>query len=245
MFDLQGKAAVVTGASSGIGSEIARKLHAAGATVTLTGTRRDALEALASELKERAHVLVCDLADKAQTDKLVPAAEAAMGGVDILVNNAGVTRDNLFLRMSDEDWERVLTVNLTSAFRLSKAVLRGMIRKRFGRIIGIGSVVGLIGNAGQANYAAAKAGLVGMTKSLATEVASRGVTVNCVAPGFIETPMTDVLTDSQKESILKEVPVGRLGQSSEIAIAVLYLASAEAGYITGQTLHINGGMAML
>ncbi|MCX7900163.1 MAG: SDR family NAD(P)-dependent oxidoreductase, partial [Methylocystis sp.] len=200
MFDLTGRAALVTGASSGIGKDIARKLHAAGATVTLSGTRRDALEALASELGARAHVIPCDLASKDETEKLAPAAEAAMGGLDILVNNAGVTRDMLFMRLKDEDWETVMNVNLTSAFRLSRAVLRGMMKKRFGRIIGITSVVGVTGNPGQGNYAASNAGMIAMSKSLAAEVASRGVTVNCVAPGFIESPMTDALTDAQKEA---------------------------------------------
>lgn len=245
MFDLSGKTALVTGASGGIGKDIARALVAAGATVALSGTRREALEALAAEIGGSTHVLPCNLADKDETEKLVPAAEAAMGGVDILVNNAGVTRDMLFMRMKDEDWNTVLDINLTSAFRLSRAVLRGMMKKRFGRIIGITSVVGVTGNPGQGNYAAAKAGMIGMSKSLAGEVASRGVTVNCVAPGFIESPMTDGLTDAQKERILSAVPAGRLGTGADVAAAVVYLASAEAGYVTGQTLHVNGGMAMI
>lgn len=245
MFDLSGKTALVTGASGGIGKDIARGLVAAGATVALSGTRREALEALAAEIGGTTHVLPCNLADKEDAEKLVPAAEAAMGGVDILVNNAGVTRDMLFMRMKDEDWNTVLDINLTAAFRLSRAVLRGMMKKRFGRIIGITSVVGVTGNPGQGNYAAAKAGMIGMSKSLAGEVASRGVTVNCVAPGFIESPMTDALTDAQKERILSAVPAGRLGTGSDIAAAVVYLASVEAGYVTGQTLHVNGGMAMI
>jgi 3-oxoacyl-[acyl-carrier protein] reductase len=245
MFDLTGKTALVTGSSGGIGKDIARGLHAAGATVALSGTRRDALEAFASELGARAHVLPCDLSDKQQIEKLAPAAEATMGGLDILINNAGITRDGLFMRLKDEDWDAVLNVNLTAAFRLSRAALRGMIRKRYGRIIGITSVVGVTGNPGQGNYAAAKAGMIGMSKSLAAEVASRGITVNCIAPGIIESPMTDALNDSQKERILSTVPVGRLGKGSEIAAAAVYLASAEAAYVTGQTLHVNGGMAMV
>ncbi|BDV32701.1 MULTISPECIES: 3-oxoacyl-[acyl-carrier-protein] reductase [Methylocystis] len=245
MFDLSGKTALVTGASGGIGKDIARGLVAAGATVALSGTRREALEALAAEIGGTTHVVPCNLADKEDAEKLVPAAEAAMGGVDILVNNAGVTRDMLFMRLKDEDWNTVLDINLTAAFRLSRAVLRGMMKKRFGRIIGITSVVGVTGNPGQGNYAAAKAGMIGMSKSLAGEVASRGVTVNCVAPGFIESPMTDGLTDAQKERILSAVPAGRLGTGADVAAAVVYLASAEAGYVTGQTLHVNGGMAMI
>jgi 3-oxoacyl-[acyl-carrier protein] reductase len=245
MFDLTGKTALVTGASGGIGCEIARALHARGASVALSGTRREALEALAAELGERTHILVSDLSDREQTEKLVPAAEAAMGGLDILVNNAGVTRDMLFMRLKDEDWDTVININLTSAFRLSRAALRGMMRKRFGRIIGITSIVGVTGNPGQGNYAAAKAGMIGMTKSLAAEVASRGITANCVAPGFIESPMTEALTDSQKESILRVVPAGRLGAGADVAAAVVYLASVEAAYVTGQTLHVNGGMAMI
>jgi 3-oxoacyl-[acyl-carrier protein] reductase len=245
MFDLTGKTALVTGASGGIGKDIARGLVAAGASVALSGTRREALEALAAEIGGTTHVLPCNLADREETEKLVPAAEAAMGGLDILVNNAGVTRDMLFMRLKDEDWQTVLDINLTSAFRLSRAVLRGMMKKRFGRIIGITSVVGVSGNPGQGNYAAAKAGMIGMSKSLAAEVAARGVTVNCVAPGFIESPMTDALTDAQKERILAAVPAGRLGSGADVAAAVVYLASAEAGYVTGQTLHVNGGMLMI
>ncbi|MBY6240926.1 3-oxoacyl-[acyl-carrier-protein] reductase [Methylosinus sp. Sm6] len=245
MFDLTGKTALVTGASGGIGSDIARALHAQGAAVALSGTRHEALDALVAELGERAHALPCDLADKAQTEALVPAAEKALGGLDILVNNAGMTRDMLFMRLKDEDWEAVLNVNLTSAFRLSRAALRGMMRKRFGRIIGISSVVGVTGNPGQGNYAASKAGMIGMTKSLAAEVASRGITVNCVAPGFIATPMTDALTEPQKEAILRAVPAGRLGTGADVAGAVVYLASEESAYVTGQTLHVNGGMAMI
>jgi 3-oxoacyl-[acyl-carrier protein] reductase len=245
MFDLTGKTALVTGASGGIGKEIARALIASGATVALSGTRREALESLAAEIGGSTHVLPCNLADREETEKLAPAAEAAMGGLDILVNNAGVTRDMLFMRLKDEDWQTVLDINLTSAFRLSRAALRGMMKKRFGRIIGITSVVGVTGNPGQGNYAAAKAGMIGMSKSLAAEVAARGITVNCVAPGFIESPMTDALTDAQKEKILSVVPAGRLGTGADVAAAVVYLASAEAGYVTGQTLHVNGGMAMI
>jgi 3-oxoacyl-[acyl-carrier protein] reductase len=245
MFDLIGKTALVTGASGGIGRDIARALHTAGASVALSGTRKEALETLAGELGERTHVLPCDLSDKQQTEKLIPAAEAALGGLDILVNNAGVTRDMLFMRLKDEDWDAVINVNLTSAFRLSRAVLRGMMRKRFGRIIGITSIVGVTGNPGQGNYAAAKAGMIGMSKSLAAEVAARGITVNCVAPGFIESPMTDALTAGQKETILNIVPAGRLGTGAEVAAAVVFLASNEAAYVTGQTLHVNGGMAMI
>ena len=245
MFDLTGKTALVTGASGGIGKDIAKGLHAAGATVGLSGTRRDALEALATELGTRAHVLPCNLAQRPETDLLLPAAEAAMGGVDILINNAGVTRDMLFMRLKDEDWDSVLEINLTSAFRLSRAALRGMMKKRFGRIIGITSIVGVTGNPGQGNYAAAKAGMIGMSKSLAGEVAARGITVNCVAPGFIESPMTNVLNEAQKERILSAVPASRLGTGADVAAAVVYLSSEEAGYVTGQTLHVNGGMAMI
>ena len=245
MFDLTGRCALVTGASGGLGGAIARALHAQGATVTLSGTRAPALQALASELGARTHVLPCDLADKAAVEALVPAAEKAMGGLDILVNNAGLTRDNLFLRMKDEEWDQVIAVNLTAGFRLARAALRGMMKRRHGRIIGIASVVGVTGNPGQGNYAASKAGMIGMTKSLAAEVASRGITVNCVAPGFIESPMTAALTDKQKEAILASVPAGRLGVGADVAAAVVYLASAEAAYVTGQTLHVNGGMAMI
>jgi 3-oxoacyl-[acyl-carrier protein] reductase len=245
MFDLTGKNALVTGASGGLGGAIASALHARGATVALSGTRREALDALASALGERTHVLTCDLSDKAAVEALVPAAEAAMAPIDILVNNAGVTRDNLFVRMKDEDWEHVLNVDLTAAFRLARACVKGMMRRRYGRIIGIASVVGVIGNPGQSNYAAAKAGMIGMSKSLAAEVASRGITVNCIAPGFIASPMTDALNDKQRESLLGLVPMGRLGAAAEIGAACVYLASAEAAYVTGQTLHVNGGMAMI
>jgi 3-oxoacyl-[acyl-carrier protein] reductase len=245
VFDLSGKTALVTGASGGIGGAIARALHGQGATVALSGTRRDALTALASELAERVHVCPCDLADVAAIEALVPAAEAAMGSLDILVNNAGVTRDNLFLRMKDAEWETVLAIDLTAAFRLSRAAVKRMMRRRFGRIVSISSVVGVTGNAGQGNYAAAKAGLIGMSKALAAEVASRGVTVNCIAPGFIKTAMTDVLDDQQRARVLAVVPMGRLGAGADIAAAAVYLASDEAAYVTGQTLHVNGGMAMI
>lgn len=245
MFSLAGLNALVTGASGGLGGAIARALHAQGATVALSGTRREALDALAAELKERVHVLPCDLSDAAQVEALVPAAEKAMGSLDILVNNAGLTKDGLILRMKDEDWDKVIAVNLSAAFRLSRAAVKGMMRRKSGRIVSIASVVGVTGNPGQANYCASKAGLIGMTKSLAAEVASRGITVNCVAPGFIESPMTDALNDKQKEGILASVPAGKLGQGADIAAAVVYLASKEAGYVTGQTLHINGGMARI
>jgi 3-oxoacyl-[acyl-carrier protein] reductase len=245
MFDLSGRNALVTGASGGLGAAIARALHAQGANVILSGTRRDALQALADTLAERAQVIVCDLADEAAVETLVPAAEAAMGGLDILVNNAGLTRDGLFMRLRDEDWDLVLKVNLTAAFRLSRAALRGMMRRRFGRIIGITSIVGVTGNAGQGNYAASKAAMIGMSKSLAAEVASRNITVNCVAPGFIATPMTDALNEKQRAALLATIPTGRLGDAADVAAAVVYLASAEAAYVTGQTLHVNGGMAMI
>ena len=245
MFDLSGKTALVTGASGAIGGAIARVLHGAGAVVALSGTRVGPLEALAAELGLRVHVLVCDLSDRGAVEALPKAAQAAMGSVDVLVNNAGITRDNLFLRMSDEEWSSVLDVNLTSTFRLCRGVVRGMMKARWGRIVNISSVVGATGNPGQANYAAAKAGMVGMSKSLAYEVASRGITVNCVAPGFISTAMTDKLTGEQKGKILTQVPAGRMGEAGEIAAAVLYLASPEAGYVTGATLHVNGGMAMV
>jgi 3-oxoacyl-[acyl-carrier protein] reductase len=237
--------ALVTGATGGLGGDMARALHAQGATVALSGTRVEALEKLAAELGARVHVLPCDLGDKESVEALVPAAEKALGQMDILVNNAGVTRDGLFMRMKDEDWETVLNINLTSAFRLSRAALRGMLKRRFGRIIGITSVVGVTGNPGQGNYAASKAGMIGMTKALAAEIASRNVTANCVAPGFIESPMTAALNDKQKEAILGTIPAGRLGSGANIAAAVVYLASREAGYVTGQTLHVNGGMAMI
>jgi 3-oxoacyl-[acyl-carrier protein] reductase len=245
MFDLTGKCALVTGATGGLGEAIARALHAQGATVTLSGTRVPVLEALASELGERVHVAPADLGDRASVETLVPAAEAAMGRLDILVNNAGLTRDNLFLRMKDEEWDRVIAVNLTAGFVLARAALRGMMKRRHGRIIGITSVVGHTGNPGQGNYAASKAGMLGMTKALAAEVASRQITVNCIAPGFIASAMTDALNDKQRESILGTIPAGRLGQSKEIAAAAIYLASDEAAYVTGQTMHVNGGMAMI
>jgi 3-oxoacyl-[acyl-carrier protein] reductase len=246
MFDLTGKTALVTGASGGIGGAIAKALHGQGAAVVLSGTRAEALEALKSELGERAFIAPANLADIASVEALPKAAEEAAGsGIDILVNNAGITKDNLFMRMKDEEWDQVIAVNLTAAFRLSRAVLRGMMKKRWGRIIQITSVVGATGNSGQGNYAAAKAGLVGMTKSLAAEVASRNITVNAVAPGFIQTAMTDVLTDQQKEMIAARIPAGRMGLPDEIAAAVTYLASQEAAYVTGETIHINGGMAMI
>jgi len=245
MFDLSGKCALVTGASGGIGAAIARALHKQGAVVALAGTRRDALEALKGELGERTHVCVADLSHSAATEQLVKDAEAAMGRIDVLVNNAGLTRDTLAMRMKDEDWDRVLAVNLTASFRLSRAVLRGMMKARFGRIISITSIVGVTGNAGQTNYAASKAGMIGMSKSLAQEVASRGITVNCIAPGFITTAMTDKLTDDQKAKLLGAIPAGRMGTPDDIAAATVYLASDEAAYVTGQTLHVNGGMAMI
>ena len=246
MFDLSGKTALVTGASGGIGRAIVRLLHAQGAQVVISGTRAEALEALKSELGDHVHVAVSNLADAASVEALPRAAEAVAGApIDILVNNAGMTRDNLLMRMKDEEWDQVLAVNLTAAFRLSRAVLRGMMKKRWGRIISITSVVGVTGNPGQGNYAATKAGIIGMSKSLAIEVASRNITVNCVAPGFIATAMTDALTADQKAAILPRIPAGRMGEPKEIAAAVVYLASEEAGYVTGQTLHINGGMAMI
>ena len=246
MFDLTGKTALVTGASGGIGRAIAEALHAQGASVVLSGRRREQLDALVAELGSRAFAVPCDLADSAAVEGLVPAAEAAAGApIDILVNNGGVTRDNLFIRMKDEEWDNVIAVNLTSGFRLARACLKGMMRRRYGRIISITSIVGTTGNAGQANYAASKAGTTGMIKSIAGEAATRNVTANCVAPGFIETPMTDVLNEKQKTAILAAVPMQRLGQGTDIAAAVVYLASAEAAYVTGQTLHVNGGMAMI
>ena len=245
MFDLRDKTALVTGATGGIGAAIARALHAAGATVAISGTRAAVLEELKMQLGDRVHVLTCNLSDAADVEKLVPAAEAAMGSVDILVNNAGIKKDGLAMRMKDEDWQAVIDVNLTAGFRLARAAMRGMMKKRWGRIINITSVVAVTGNPGQANYVASKAGVIGLTKSLAQELASRNVTVNCVAPGFIATPMTDVLNDKQKEAILGRVPAGRLGTPDEIAAATLYLASTEAAYVTGQTLHVNGGMAMI
>lgn len=245
MFDLTGRTALVTGATGGIGAAIARTLHVNGATVTISGTRIEMLDSLAGQLGGRVRVVRCNLADLEDVENLVPAAEAAMGHIDILVNNAAVTRDNIFMRLKDEDWDQVLAIDLTAAFRLARAAVRGMIRRRFGRIIAITSVVGVTGNAGQANYAAAKAGMIGMTKSLAQEVASRGVTVNAIAPGFIETPMTDALSEKQKDMILARVPAGRLGSPDDVAAATLYLASLEGAYVTGQTLHVNGGMAMI
>ncbi len=245
MFDLTGKTALITGASGGIGGAIAHALHGAGATVALSGTRVEPLGALAAELGSRAHVLPCNLGDAEAVNALPKQAIEAMGSVDILVNNAGITRDNLFMRMSEDEWSSVLEVNLTSTMRLCKGVIRGMMKARWGRIVNISSIVGATGNPGQANYAASKAGMVGMSKSIAYEVASRGITVNCVAPGFITTAMTDKLTDDQKAGILTQVPAGRMGEASEIGAAVLYLASPEAAYVTGTTLHVNGGMAML
>jgi 3-oxoacyl-[acyl-carrier protein] reductase len=244
MFDLTGKNALITGASGGIGGAIAKGLHAQGATVGLSGTRVEPLEALAAELGERAHVLPCNLSDAEAVIALPKAASDAMGSLDILVNNAGITRDNIFMRMSDDEWASVLDVNLTSTMRLCKGAIRGMMKARWGRIINISSVVGATGNPGQANYAASKAGMVGMSKSIAYEVASRGITVNCVAPGFITTAMTDKLNDDQKSGILTQVPAGRMGDAEEIAAAVVFLASQEAAYMTGSTLHVNGGMAM-
>jgi 3-oxoacyl-[acyl-carrier protein] reductase len=245
MFDLTGKVALVTGASGGIGNAIAKALHAQGATVVLSGTRAEALESLKAELGARAHLVAANLADTASVEALPKTAEAAAGPIDILVNNAGVTRDNLFMRMKDEEWDQVIAINLTAAFRLSRAVIRGMMKKRWGRIVSITSIVGTTGNPGQASYAAAKAGLTGMTKSLAAEVASRNITVNCISPGFIATPMTDVLTDAQKEGLLGRIPSGHMGTPGDIGAATVYLASDEAGYVTGQTLHVNGGMAMI
>ena len=245
MFDLTGKTALVTGASGGIGGAIARALHGQGATVALSGTRRDALDHLAGVLKERIHVLPCNLADKDAVEALVPQAEAAMGKLDILVANAGITRDNLMVQLSDEAWDEVIAVNLTATFRLARTAVKGMMRRRGGRIIGITSVVGVTGNAGQTNYTAAKAGMIGMIKSLAQEYAKRGVTANCIAPGFIASPMTDKLNDKQKEAILSRVPAARLGDGADVAAAAVYLASDEAAYVTGQTIHVNGGMAMI
>ena len=245
MFDLTGKCALVTGASGGIGGAIATALHGAGATVALSGTREEPLKALAAELGDRAHVLPCNLSDAEAVDALPKHAIEAMGALDILVNNAGITRDQLFMRMSDDEWQSVLDVNLTSTMRLCRGVMRPMMKARWGRIINISSIVGATGNPGQANYAASKAGMVGMTKSIAYEVASRGITANAIAPGFIATAMTDKLTDEQKEKINVQIPAARMGQPEEIAAAVVYLASPEAAYVTGATLHVNGGMAML
>ncbi len=245
MFNLDGKKALITGATGGIGAAIAKTLHAAGAEVAISGTRAEKLDALAGELGERVHVVAANLSDRASVDQLAKDAAAAMGGVDILVNNAGITKDNLAMRMKDEDWDSVMQVNLESSFRLIKALMRGMMKSRWGRVVNITSVVGVTGNPGQANYCASKAGMIGMSKSLASELASRGITVNCVAPGFIGTPMTDVLSEEQKAAITSGIPSGELGDPNDIANAVLYLASTEAKYVTGQTLHVNGGLAMI
>jgi len=245
MFDLTGKTALVTGATGGIGGAIARALHGQGATVAISGTRRDALDQLAQALGSRCHVLPSDLSDKEQVEALVPQAEEKMEKLDILVANAGITKDNLFVALKDEDWDQVLNVNLTSTFRLARAAVKAMMRRRFGRVIGITSVVGVTGNPGQANYTATKAGMIGMFKSIGKEYAKRGVTANCVAPGFIATAMTDKLNEKQREAILTMVPAGRLGAGADVAAAVVYLASDEAAYVTGQTLHVNGGMAMI
>ena len=245
MFDLTGRTALVTGASGAIGGEIARALHAQGATVAISGTRREALDALAGELKERVQVLPCDLADSAAVEKLVPDAEAKMEKLDILVANAGVNRDNLLVQLRDEDWDRVIAVNLTATFRLTRAAVKTMMRRRWGRVIGISSVVGFTGNPGQANYTASKAGLVGMMKAVAAEYAKRNITANCIAPGMIASAMTDKLNDKQREAILARVPAGALGTPKDVAAAAVYLASEEARYVTGQTIHVNGGMAMI
>ena len=245
MFDFSGKRALITGASGGIGSEIAESLHLKGATVTLSGTREQALDALASKLGERVHVVVGDLSSVKDAQYLLDATNNSMGEINILVNNAGITKDKLAMRMTDEDWQLVLEVNLGAVFRLSRGCLRSMIKRRWGRIVNITSVVGASGNSGQANYAAAKAGTTGMTKAIAAEVASRGITVNCVAPGYIVTPMTDSLDNSQKESLLTMIPIGRLGKPKDVAACVSFLASEEAAYVTGQTLHVNGGMLMI
>ena len=244
-FDLTGRGALVTGASGGIGQAIARALHGRGAVVAISGTRRDRLETLAASLKERVHVLPCDLADRAAVAKLAGEAEKALGHLDILVNNAGITRDNLFMMMKDEEWDSVIAVNLTSTFSLIRAAVRGMMRRRFGRIVNIASISGIIGNPGQANYSASKAGLIGMTKSMAREVASRGITANCIAPGFIKTAMTDALNDKQIEQIAQHIPSGEFGSPDDIAAAALFLSSNEARYVTGQTIHVNGGMVMI
>jgi 3-oxoacyl-[acyl-carrier protein] reductase len=245
MFNLTGKTALITGASGGIGAAIATQLHAVGATIAISGTRQAVLEELKAQIGDNVHVLPCNLSNPEDVEKLIPAAEAAMGGLDILVNNAGITKDGLAMRMKDEDWQSVIDVNLTSNFRLCRAAMRGMMKKRWGRIINITSIVGVTGNPGQVNYVASKAGIIGMSKSIAQELAARNVTVNCVAPGFIATPMTDVLNEKQKEAILGRIPAGRMGGPADIAAAVIYLASEEAGYVTGQTLHVNGGMAMI
>ncbi len=245
MFDLSGKGALVTGASGGIGAAIARLLHASGASVALSGTRVERLEELAAELGGRCHIVPADLSDAGAVDALPGAAADALGSLDILINNAGLTRDNLAMRMKDDEWQAVIDVNLTAAFRLSRAVLRPMMKNRWGRIISVTSVVGATGNPGQVNYAASKAGLTGMTKALAQEVASRGITVNCVAPGFIETAMTDTLSEAQKEAIMARIPAARLGSADDVGVCALFLASNEAAYVTGQTIHVNGGMAMI
>ena len=245
MFSLAGKTALITGASGGIGAAIAKALYEAGAAIAISGTRVELLQQLKDEIGEGVHILPCNLSSAEDVEKLVPAAEAALGGLDILVNNAGITRDGLAMRMKDEDWQSVIDINLTANFRLSRAAMRLMMKKRWGRIINITSIVGVSGNPGQANYVASKAGLIGMTKSLAQELASRNVTVNCIAPGFIATPMTDALNEKQKEVILGRIPAGRMGGPADIASAVVYLASQEAGYVTGHTLHVNGGMAMV
>lgn len=245
MFDLSGKCALITGASGGIGSAVARALHGQGATVAVSGTRKDALDSLVQELGDRAYATPCDLSDPDAVGALIGDAEGVMESVDIVVNNAGITRDNIAVRLKDEDWQQVIDVNLTAAFRISRGALRGMMRRRWGRIINVTSVVGVSGNAGQANYAASKAGLIGLSKSLAQEVASRSITVNCVAPGFIETAMTEVLEGEQRDRLAAAIPAGRFGVSSDVASAVLYLASEEASYVTGHSLHVNGGMVMV
>jgi len=245
MFDLTGRKALVTGASGGLGEAIAKALHGAGATVGLHGTRREKLEEVAASLGDRVHVLPADLGSREDQVALAEAADAALGGVDILVNNAGITKDGLFVRMSDEDWDRVIEVDLTSVFRLTRALTHQMMRRRYGRIVNITSIVGVTGNPGQANYCAAKAGMIGFSKSLAQEIASRNVTVNCIAPGFIQSAMTDKLNDKQKDAIMGAIPMRRMGAGEDIAAAALYLASDEAAYVTGQTLHVNGGMAMI
>jgi 3-oxoacyl-[acyl-carrier protein] reductase len=245
MFDLTGKTALVTGSTGGIGGAIARAFHQQGATVAISGTRRDVLDALAGELADRVHVLPCNLADKEEIEALVPKSEEAMGKLDILVANAGITKDNLLVQLRDEDWDQVVAVNLTATFRLARAAVRGMMRRRFGRIIGVSSVVGVTGNPGQANYTATKAGLIGMIKSIAGEYARRGITANAIAPGFIATAMTERLNDKQREAILARVPAGRLGAGADVAAAAVFLASDEAAYVTGQTLHVNGGMTMI
>ena len=244
MFDLTGKTALVTGATGGIGAAVARALHGQGATVAISGTRAEVLDALAAELGQRVHVLACDLSDKEAVERLVPSAEEKMEKLDILVANAAVTKDNLFVQLKDEDWDQVIAINLTATFRLTRAAVKGMMRRRFGRVVGISSIVGVTGNPGQGNYTASKAGMIGMMKSVAAEYAKRNVTANCIAPGFIATPMTDKLNEKQREAILGRVPAGRLGTPADIAAAAVYLASDEAAYVTGQTLHINGGMAM-